>query len=97
MRRPTVPLLAIPTTAGAGSETTVAAVIIDSATGRKAAINDPVLIPQYAVLDPELTVGLSPFVTATTGMDALTHAIEAYTNHTYNTPLEDSLAEQAVH
>lgn len=96
VRRPTVPLIAIPTTAGAGSETTVAAVIVDSVTHRKAAINDPTLIPQYAVLDPELTVGLSPFVTATTGMDALTHAVEAYTNHTYNTPLEDELAIRAV-
>lgn len=96
VRRPIVPLIAIPTTAGAGSETTVAAVIIDSASHRKASINDPVLIPRYAVLEPSLTVGLSPFVTATTGMDALTHAVEAYTNHTYNTALEDRLALEAV-
>ncbi len=75
-------LIAIPTTAGAGSETTVAAVITDSATHRKAAINDPFLIPKYAVLDPELTRDLPPFTTATTGMDALTHAVEAYTIHT---------------
>lgn len=88
--------VAIPTTAGAGSETTVAAVITDSATHRKAAINDPFLIPKYAVLDPELTVGLPPYTTATTGMDALAHAVEAYTNHTYNTKLENDLAKQAV-
>ena len=88
--------VAIPTTAGAGSETTVAAVITDSATHRKAAINDPFLIPKYAVLDPELTVGLPPYTTATTGMDALVHAVEAYTNKTYNTQLEDDLAKQAV-
>ena len=88
--------VAIPTTAGAGSETTVAAVITDSATHRKAAINDPFLIPKYAVLDPELTVGLSPYTTATTGMDALAHAVEAYTNHTYNTKLENRLAREAV-
>ncbi len=88
--------VAIPTTAGAGSETTVAAVITDSATHRKAAINDPFLIPKYAVLDPVLTKGLPPFTTATTGMDALAHAVEAYTNHTYNTRLENRLAKEAV-
>ena len=93
---PIAPFVAIPTTAGAGSETTVAAVITDSATHRKAAINDPFLIPKYAVLDPELTVGLPPFTTATTGMDALAHAVEAYTNHTYNTKLENRLAKEAV-
>ena len=82
---PVPPFVAIPTTAGAGSETTVAAVITDSATHRKASINDPFLIPKYAVLDPKLTTGLPPFTTATTGMDALAHAVEAYTNHTYNT------------
>ena len=88
--------VAIPTTAGAGSETTVAAVITDVATHRKAAINDPFLIPKYAVLDPELTVGLPPYTTATTGMDALAHAVEAYTNKTYNTKLENRLAKEAV-
>ena len=93
---PMPPVVAIPTTAGAGSETTVAAVITDSKTHRKAAINDPCLIPRYAVLDPELTVGLPPFTTATTGMDALAHAVEAYTNQTYNTLLEDRLAREAV-
>ena len=88
--------VAIPTTAGSGSETTVAAVITDSATQRKAAINDPFLIPKYAVLDPELTKGLPPYTTATTGMDALAHAVEAYTNKTYNTKLENRLAKEAV-
>ena len=90
------PLFAIPTTAGAGSETTIAAVIIDSATHRKASINDPALIPQYAVLDPVLTAGLPPRTTAATGMDALSHAVESYTNQAYNTPLEDRLAKEAV-
>ena len=93
---PIPPFVAIPTTAGAGSETTVAAVITDSATHRKAAINDPFLIPKYAVLDPELTKGLPPYTTATTGMDALAHAVEAYTNKTYNTKLENRLAKEAV-
>ena len=92
-----IPLFfAIPTTSGTGSETTVAAVITDSATHHKASINDPSILPKYAILDPELTMGLPPFVTATTGMDALCHAVEAYTNHTYNTPLEDKLAKEAV-
>lgn len=71
-------LIAIPTTAGTGSETTLAAVIVDSATRHKYAINDFPLIPRYAVLDPELTRSLPPFLTASTGLDALTHAVEAY-------------------
>ncbi len=92
-----IPLFfAVPTTSGTGSETTLAAVITDSATHHKASINDPCIIPKYAILDPELTKGLPPFVTATTGMDALCHAVEAYTNHTYNTALEDRLAKEAV-
>ena len=90
------PFVAIPTTAGTGSETTIAAVITDSESHHKASINDPCLIPEYAVLDPVLTVGLPPDTTATTGMDALCHAVEAYTNHTYNTKLENRLAKEAV-
>ncbi len=72
------PLFAVPTTAGTGSEVTVAAVVSDPETHEKNAINDPKLRPKYAVLDPELTVGLPPHITSTTGMDALTHAVEAY-------------------
>lgn len=71
-------LIAIPTTAGTGSETTLAAVITDAQTRHKYAINDFPLIPRYAVLDPKVTVSLPPHITATTGMDALTHAVEAY-------------------
>ncbi len=71
-------LIAVPTTAGTGSETTLAAVITDSITRHKYAINDFPLIPKYALLNPELTVGLPKHITSTTGMDALTHAIEAY-------------------
>ena len=74
-----IPLLAaVPTTAGTGSETTLAAVITDAETRHKYPINDFPLIPSYALLDPEVTVGLPPMLTATTGMDALTHAVEAY-------------------
>ncbi len=77
--RKKIPLLiAIPTTAGTGSETTLAAVIVDSETRHKYAINDFPLIPSYALLDANLTVGLPKSITATTGMDALTHAVEAY-------------------
>ncbi len=71
-------LVAVPTTAGTGSETTLAAVITDEKTHFKYPINDFVLIPQYAILDPNLTVSLPPHITSTTGMDALTHAVEAY-------------------
>ena len=71
-------LIAVPTTAGTGSETTLAAVITDSETRHKYAINDFPLIPKYAMLKPSLTVGLPKHITSTTGMDALTHAIEAY-------------------
>ena len=77
--RKRIPLLiAIPTTAGTGSETTLASVIVDKETRHKYAINDFPLIPRYAILDPEMTRSLPPFLTSTTGMDALTHAVEAY-------------------
>ncbi len=72
------PFFAVPTTAGTGSETTLAAVVSNPETHEKNAINDPKLRPKYAVLDPELTLGLPPHITSTTGMDALTHAVEAY-------------------
>lgn len=71
-------LIAVPTTAGTGSETTLAAVITDSGTKHKYPINDFSLIPRYAVLDYHVTLGLPKHITATTGMDALTHAVEAY-------------------
>ena len=70
--------IAIPTTAGTGSEATVASVIVDSKTRHKYVINDFCLIPEYALLDATLTVGLPKHLVATTGMDALTHAIEVY-------------------
>ena len=69
---------AVPTTAGTGSEMTLAAVVTDPETHEKNAICDPCLRPKYAVLDPVLTLGLPPHITSTTGMDALTHAVEAY-------------------
>lgn len=71
-------LIAIPTTAGTGSEVTVTAVITDSDTKYKYTMNNFTMIPHYAVLDPKVTYTLPPHLTATTGMDALTHAVEAY-------------------
>lgn len=71
-------LIAIPTTAGTGSETTLAAVISNPTTKEKFPIEDPHLIPKYAILNPKLLVNLPPHITSTTGMDALTHAIEAF-------------------
>ncbi len=78
VRKKLPPLIAIPTTAGTGSETTLAAVITDPKTHHKYPINDFPLIPRYAVLDPEVTRTLPPGLTASTGMDALTHAVEAF-------------------
>ncbi len=71
-------VFAVPTTAGSGSETTLAAVVTESEAHEKYAIKDPALIPYGAVLDPKLTIGLPPSITATTGLDALTHAVEAF-------------------
>jgi alcohol dehydrogenase len=75
---PIPPFFCVPTTAGTGSEATVVAVITDAESHEKFAINDLKLIPKLAVLDPELMRGLPPHITSTTGMDALTHAVEAY-------------------
>lgn len=88
-------LIAIPTTAGTGSEATVAAVISNAKTHEKYAINDPKLIPLYAVLDPKLLVSLPGKVTSTTGMDALTHAVEAYIGGS-NTKATRKEAKEAV-
>ncbi len=89
------PFFAVPTTAGTGSETTLAAVVTDTATHEKNAINDPRLRPKFAVLDPELTVGLPPHITSTTGMDALTHAVEAYIGKS-NVKSTEAYAEKAT-
>jgi alcohol dehydrogenase len=88
-------LIAIPTTAGTGSETTIAAVISNPETHEKYAINDQKIVPAYAVLDPLLTVGLPPHITSTTGLDALTHAVEAYIGRS-NTPQTREMARKAV-
>lgn len=78
VRKKLPPLFVIPTTSGTGSEATIASVITDTNTHEKYAINDLVLIPKYAILDPTLTLNLPKHITSTTGMDALTHAVESY-------------------
>lgn len=85
-------LIAVPTTSGTGTEVTMYAVITDAETSHKQGMGDPHLIPDYAVLDPILTVGMPKNITAFTGMDALTHAVECYLNDTYMT---DPLREDA--
>lgn len=91
----TPPIFAVPTTAGTGSEATLAAVITNSRTHEKYAINDTVLIPKYAVLDPKITMKLPPHITSTTGIDALTHAVEAYIGKS-NTKETMQMAKDAV-
>ncbi len=95
VRRRVPTLIAVPTTAGTGSETTIAAVITGS-DHHKYAVSDLCLIPRYAILDPTLSAGLPPHITAETGMDALTHAVEAYLSRFYNTGMTRALAESAV-
>ncbi len=88
-------LIAIPTTAGTGSEVTLVAVIADTEAHAKLSYTSYRLVPHIAFLDPQLTASLPPKLTATTGMDALTHAIEAYTSIQKN-PISDALAFQAI-
>ena len=90
-----LPLLLVPTTAGTGSEATPVAVITTGET-TKAGVSSPVLLPDIAVLDPELTLGLPPRVTAMTGIDAMVHAIEAYTSQHRKNPVSDNLARSAL-
>lgn len=92
---PVMPFFAVPTTAGSGSEVTVAAVVSDPGTGRKFAIVDNQLVPAAIALDPNLMVGLPARVTAATGMDALTHAIESYLS-TLATPASRALSVAAA-
>jgi alcohol dehydrogenase class IV len=90
-----VPLYAVPTTAGTGSEVTVAAVVSDPEANRKLVIADTRLVPTMAALDPDLMTGLPRHVTAATGMDALTHAVEAFIGR-WSTPYTDRMALAAV-
>ncbi len=93
--KPPIPLLAVPTTAGTGSEVTWVAVITDEEHHYKMTLLDPRIAPRVAVLDPELTASLPLALTASTGMDALIHAVEAYTCKAAN-PVSDALALRAI-
>ncbi len=92
---PGLPTILVPTSAGTGSEVTFTAVFTNRATKTKGGINSRFLYPTVALLDPELTLSLPPQATAQTGMDALTHAMEAYTSNKAN-PLSDMVAEKAI-
>jgi alcohol dehydrogenase class IV len=94
-RKKILPFFAIPTTAGTGSEVTIAAVVSDKVAQMKYAMVDPKMVPSMVALDPQLMVGLPPFITAPTGMDALTHAVEAYIS-TMATAETDELARMAT-
>ena len=93
--RAPVKIYAVPTTAGTGSEVTVAAVISDPETHKKLVIVDPRMVPKMAALDPSLMTGLPPHITAATGIDALTHAVEAFVGH-WTTGYSDGMALTAV-
>lgn len=95
VRASVLPFFAVPTTAGSGSEVTVASVVSDPEKGRKFAIADNRLVPAAIALDPDLMTGLPPHVTAATGMDALTHAVESYLS-TLATPATRALSVAAA-
>lgn len=95
IRKKLPPVIAVPTTAGTGSEGTIATVITDSENQMKYAVSDMVLLPEAAVLDASLTTGLPPKITAHTGMDALSHVVESYTNLS-NTSETRNMSEKAV-
>jgi alcohol dehydrogenase class IV len=90
-----LPLILVPTTAGTGSEVTPIAIVTTPTTEKKGVVS-PRLIPDWAVLDPELTLGLPSHVTVATGVDAMVHAIEAYTSKVKKNPMSDQLARQAL-
>lgn len=92
---PRLPLVLIPTTAGTGSEVTAISIVTTGAT-TKSGVVSPILYPDIALLDAELTLGLPPQATAATGIDAMVHAIEAYTSARLKNPLSDMLAKEAL-
>lgn len=90
-----LPLILVPTTAGTGSEVTPISIVTTPTTEKKGVVS-PRLLPDWAVLDPTLTLGLPPYVTAATGIDAMVHAIEAFTSRHKKNPISDQLAKQAL-
>lgn len=96
VKGPRLPLILVPTTAGTGSEVTPIS-IVTTGTNEKMGVVSPVILPDLALLDPELTLGLPPQITAATGIDAMVHAIEAYASvNTNNNPVSRMLATQAL-
>lgn len=95
VKKDLLPLFAVPTTAGTGSEVTMVAVISDDETHQKFTIISPKVVPKVAILDPALTIGLPPSVTSSTALDALTHAVEAYTT-TFANDETDRYALKAI-
>jgi len=95
IKRPPLPIIAIPTTAGTGSETTNSTIVTNRETHFKLAVLSPMLFPTLAILDPTLTLNLPQEITAATGMDALTHAIESYTSKAAS-PVSQGFAMQAI-
>jgi len=89
------PLVAVPTTAGSGAESAKVSVLVDHSTGEKKGVFGPGTAPWVTVLDPDLMVGLPPWLTAATGMDALSHALEAFLGKSAS-PFSDALAEQSM-
>lgn len=94
-RGPRLPLIQVPTTAGTGSEVTPIAIVTTPSHEKKGVVS-PLLYPDLAILDAELTLGLPPAITAMTGIDAMVHAIEAYTSKIKKNPLTDALAREAL-
>lgn len=95
VQKPGMPLVLVPTTAGTGSEATIMAVVSEPATNRKVSVLGPATIGTLAIVDPELMLGLPPQITAFTGMDAFSHAVEALTSNGMNL-MSDTLAEKAI-
>lgn len=95
LKKPMKPFIVIPTTAGTGSEVTCVAVISDPSRNLKMSFTSNFLYPRAAILDPRMTLTLPPMITAATGMDALTHAVEAYISMQKN-PLSDAYAWKAI-
>ena len=95
LKKPGLPVIAIPTTAGTGSEVSYWAVMTDDETATKRAVGGDLVFPRVALCDPELTIALPGPITAATGMDALAHAVESFTNKSYQ-PISDALTLRAI-
>ncbi|CAG2153313.1 iron-containing alcohol dehydrogenase [Cupriavidus numazuensis] len=95
VKGPRLPLILVPTTAGTGSEVTPIS-IVTTGVGEKKGVVSPVLLPDVALLDAELTLGLPSHITAATGIDAMVHAVEAFTSKRLKNPISDCLAREAL-